>query len=302
MRWVVEHPISALVILIVFLWSITITTRVSNKIPRQATTQASRVTSVDNAVVPAAAAYTSDSKEPAASTKPAVSVSGTYVGTVHNQTSNASSSVVVVLHQTKGGLLDGCMDVKFPLYGSGALLGSIQGTHLSFVVSNLTYQGDASKNEIAGSYGVSGPEEDHLGKFRLTKQKAAKASYECVNGALTSVATAESPSTSSGQASDAPRGSKVLPSNAKSHLPIRATVTGDYRYSTLYKRCAFLPSENYGRCGFGPEVVAELKRGDGVTVLSPLTRAENGQDIYKVRTDQGWVGWIDVQAVTLDPQ
>jgi hypothetical protein len=60
--------------------------------------------------------------------------------------------------------------------------------------------------------------------------------------------------------------------------------------------------ENAGRCDFGPEEVAELKQGDRVKVLSPLTRAQSGDDIYKVRTQQGWEGWIKAEGITLESQ
>jgi hypothetical protein len=74
-------------------------------------------------------------------------------------------------------------------------------------------------------------------------------------------------------------------------LPPYGTVDGDY--ADLEKRCAFLPDDNYRRCNFQPETIAKLNRGDRVRILSPLTRAENGTDIYKIRTQQGWEGWIN---------
>lgn len=79
-----------------------------------------------------------------------------------------------------------------------------------------------------------------------------------------------------------------------------AIVTG--MYATLDKRCAFLPYDNYGRCGYGPETIARLQRGDRVRVLSPQVRAENGDDIRKVRTEQGWVGWIDSRSIKVEEQ
>lgn len=80
-----------------------------------------------------------------------------------------------------------------------------------------------------------------------------------------------------------------------------AVVTGRYG-ATLYKRCAFLPFEDYSRCSFGHERVAQLKQGDRVRFLSPLTEAQSGADIYKVRTQQGWVGWARAEDLTLERQ
>jgi hypothetical protein len=73
-------------------------------------------------------------------------------------------------------------------------------------------------------------------------------------------------------------------------------------YTKIYKRCAFLPRDNYARCNYQPETVAELRSGDRVRVLSRMVRAESGDDIYKVRTEQGWEGWIDARCITLESQ
>jgi hypothetical protein len=80
-----------------------------------------------------------------------------------------------------------------------------------------------------------------------------------------------------------------------------AIVTGNY-YGSLKKRCAFLPLTNYGRCHYQPETIAELRGGDRVRILSPQLRAENGDDIYKIRTQQGWEGWIDSRGITIETQ
>jgi hypothetical protein len=220
--------------------------------------------------------------------KPTVSVSGTYIGTVHNQTANLSSTFTVVIHQTKAGLFEGCAEVKPPLYGSGVLRGSIRGSHVNFVVADITFQGDASKTGITGSYVVSRQEGNQLGDFRLSKQTGTKASYGCADGAVLEFEISDSPT---------PTTKPV----AKTPTARFAVVTGRDG-ATVYKRCAFLPLENYGRCNYGPEEVAELKRGDRVRILSPLTRAQNGDDIYKVKTQQGWEGWARAEDITLEPQ
>jgi hypothetical protein len=121
---------------------------------------------------------------------PTVTVSGTYVGTVHNQTVNTISTFTAVIHQAKDGAFDGCMEVKPPLYGRGALRGSIHGSHVNFVVADITFQGDASKSGITGSYVVVRQDGNQLGEFHLMKQTAAAPSYDCEGGVVTSSLTA----------------------------------------------------------------------------------------------------------------
>jgi len=134
------------------------------------------------------------------------SVSGTYVGTVHNQTVNLSSSFATVLHQTNGGALEGCMEVQPPLYGSGALHGSMQGSHVDFMVADITFRGDASTSGIVGSYVVTRQEGNQLGEFHLTRQPGAEYLYRCEGGVLTAVSQAQS---------DVPPGYKVLATGSK---------------------------------------------------------------------------------------
>lgn len=252
---------------------------------QQAPVQPSQAAS--NATIPPSAGYSVVSEEPATS-KPTVSVSGTYSGTVHNQTVNLSSTFKAVIHQTKAGLLLGCMEVKPPLYGSGPLRGSIVGSHVNFVVTDITFEGEASKAGITGSYVVTRQAGNQSGNFRLTKQNLTNASYGCADGAVVKFdAVNEAP----------PKPKSV----AKASAAMFAVVTGRYG-ATVYKRCAFLPTENVGRCNFGPEEVAELKQGDRVHILSPLTRAQSGDDIYKVRTQQGWEGWARAEDLTVEPQ
>jgi len=221
-------------------------------------------------------------------------IAGTYVGTVHNQTVGLTSSFAAVLYQKKAGVLDGCMDVKPPLYGSGSLHGSIHGSHVDVVVADIRFQGVSLKNEITGSYVVSRQDGQQLGDFRLTKQPAgAEAQYGCANGKLTEVGTESKTATIDFQ-----------PEHAEKPHPTPVAVyaiVGPY-YTSLYKRCAFLPKDNYGRCNYRPQTVAQLKNGDRVRVLSSEVRAEDGDDIYKVRTQQGWEGWIDSRGITMEPQ
>lgn len=66
----------------------------------------------------------------------------------------------------------------------------------------------------------------------------------------------------------------------------------------LQHRCAF----NVGAdpCGSGAEVIADLRRGDRVETLSAVQRTTGGFDIYRVRTSEGWEGWINAEILSLD--
>jgi hypothetical protein len=230
--------------------------------------------------------YTVDEKT-TGTQSPTVSVSGTYAGTVHNQTANVSSTFTVVFHQTKAGLLDGCVEVKPPLQGSGVLRGSVHGSQVTFDVADITFHGDTSKSGIAGSYVVTRQAGNQLGDFHLSRQTGGSASFGCADGAVVEFEVVDAP----------PKPKPVV----KSAAATSAVVTGRYG-ATIYKRCAFLPLENYGRCDYGPEEVAQLKQGDRVRVLSSLTRAQSGDDIYKVRSQQGWEGWARAEDLTLEPK
>jgi hypothetical protein len=300
LRWSREHPMLAISIPIVLVW--VIAALAGGDTSPQANTSclpSQKVEVNGNFVCPSpvpvsqASGATQVPTAPAivspapAQSKPIVSVSGTYLGTVHNQTANLSSSFAAILHQTKGGMLEGCMEVKPPLYGSGALHGSINGSHADFVVADITFRGDASKNTIAGSYVVSRQDGQQLGDFRLEKRKEGDPQYYCNDAVLTEV---QKEVTSPDVIVVPP---ERLPS-AKSTV-IYATVISDY--AAIEKRCAFLPSDNYGRCHYEPETIARPRKSDRLVILSPLTRAEDGEDIYRVRTAQGWEGWINSRFV-----
>jgi DnaJ domain len=222
-------------------------------------------------------------------------IAGTYFGVVHNKTANLTASFGVLFQNKDGVTLDGCMDVKPPLYGGGLLHGVTRGSHIDFAVNNIRFQGEASDSdkEVAGSYIVSKSEGlQELGDFHLARQMGAYPEYRCTDGTLTEVQTKTKTAASDSQPWT--RYAKAPPKP----VAVYAIVTGTY--ATLDKRCAFLPSDNYGRCGYKPETLARLQRGDRLRVLSPKIRAENGEDIRKVRTEQGWEGWIDISNITLE--
>lgn len=67
------------------------------------------------------------------------------------------------------------------------------------------------------------------------------------------------------------------------------------QYAAIYPRCYFLTHWEY-RCS---DSIARLRDGDHVQILSPLTRAENGEDIYKVRF-LSWEGWMNSKTIELE--
>jgi hypothetical protein len=230
---------------------------------------------------PATAAFTTIS-EPSKAT---VSVSGTYLGTVQNKTANLSSTVAAVFRQSKTGVLEGCMKIKPPLYGSGAVQGTVRGAYVNFTVADITFHGDSLKNLITGSYVVSRQDGQQLGDFRIEKRKEGDPQYYCNGATLTEVEVTP------------PHQPEVIVVPREKPKTTVVIVTSDY--ASIDKRCAFLPTDNYARCNFQPETIARPRKYDRLTVLSPLTRAENGEDIYKVRTAQGWEGWIDSKFVQI---
>jgi hypothetical protein len=171
-----------------------------------AASAAAGVTAVSDGRVGDKAADFSDVDEFVAS----VSFSGTYAGTVHNRTVNLSSTFTAVIHETKDGVLDGCMKVHPPLYGSGVLRGSIRGSHVNFTVADITFQGRVSKTGITGSYVVTRQEGSQLGDFRLTKQTRSNTSYVCTDGEVTKFEVVDA-APSSQQFSDVPPGAQALP-------------------------------------------------------------------------------------------
>ncbi len=67
----------------------------------------------------------------------------------------------------------------------------------------------------------------------------------------------------------------------------------------LKKLCAF--DIGTWPCGFGvEETIAILKPGDRVRVLSTKTRTKDGSDVYRIRTAQGWEGWITESSLMLE--
>jgi DnaJ domain len=216
---------------------------------------------------------------------------GMYVGTVHNSTAGKTAPMTVFFEGLQGGSLGGCTSITPPLYGSGSLSGTQSGDDVRFTVQNINFQGRRAGARVDGSYVVSGLDgTKQFGQFHLKRRSALGSNSHCNDGVLTD----DSKSVGVEVAA-----ATVPLSNANVVREGQNVAVVTENYAELNKRCAFLPADNYGRCGFAPETVAQLKMGDHLRVLSSLTRAENGKDILKVKTEQGWVGWIDANYVSL---
>jgi hypothetical protein len=108
------------------------------------------------------------------------SVAGHYAGTVHNQTAALSADFSIELHDAHGAL-SGSMSVKPPLYGSGALKGTIDNNILTFTVTSdigvIVFTGVPDGDRISGRYTVQRPAGgQEAGSFQLSKQNPTKPS------------------------------------------------------------------------------------------------------------------------------
>lgn len=84
------------------------------------------------------------------------SLTGTFVGTVHNLTANLRAKFGLFIKENRN-TISGCMAVWKPLYGSGPLSGSVNGTSVQFDVSGpswIHFDGELSGNQISGTYQV----------------------------------------------------------------------------------------------------------------------------------------------------
>jgi serine protease Do len=100
-------------------------------------------------------------------------VNGVFNGVVHNQTGDVSAQFGIVVSEEQG-ILTGCMGVRQPLFGSGALDGFVLDSDITFVVSSaigkITFQGKKRNAAVNGTYTVEGLDgtEQH-GTFALQR-------------------------------------------------------------------------------------------------------------------------------------
>jgi hypothetical protein len=85
-------------------------------------------------------------------------LTGTYSGVVQNLTAGVSADFQILVTE-RNGAIDGCMEVKPPLIGSGSLRGTANGLHFSFVVASdsvqIAFDGQRNATNLSGTYLVS---------------------------------------------------------------------------------------------------------------------------------------------------
>jgi hypothetical protein len=102
--------------------------------------------------------YPTPSQNSQASTGESAELTGTYSGVVHNLTAGVSADFQILVTETNGAI-NGCMEVKAPLIGSGSLRGKANGVNFSFVVASdamqLAFDGQRNGTHLTGTYLVS---------------------------------------------------------------------------------------------------------------------------------------------------
>jgi S1-C subfamily serine protease len=90
---------------------------------------------------------------------PNAELTGEYSGVVQNLTAGQSADFTILVSESKGGAIQGCMAVKLPLVGSGYLRGIVQGPQLSFGVvgdfGKISFSGQRDASDLSGTYVVS---------------------------------------------------------------------------------------------------------------------------------------------------
>ena len=104
------------------------------------------------------------------------SLSGEYTGSAHNQTAALAAHLEIKLRNSSG-TLSGFMSVKPPLYGSGDLMGTVEGKGLTFTVRSdigtIVFTGAYEGDQITGKYTVQHPAGgQEFGRFSLSKKNA----------------------------------------------------------------------------------------------------------------------------------
>jgi hypothetical protein len=101
-------------------------------------------------------------------------LTGTYSGVVQNLTAGVSADFQILVTE-RNGAIDGCMEVKPPLIGSGSLRGTANGLHFSFVVASdsvqIAFDGQRNATILSGTYLVSNRDggSKQTGTFVLNK-------------------------------------------------------------------------------------------------------------------------------------
>lgn len=127
-----------------------------------------------------AAVRTPQANEPQESARQTVSrtMTGSYLGTVHNVTGDASAPFGIFTVEEQG-IMWGCMAVRAPLYGSGPLYGSVDGKNLHFSVNSpsfkIVFDGVLDGRQLSGTYTVENPNgTSQQGEFLLVKKDSKR--------------------------------------------------------------------------------------------------------------------------------
>ena len=103
-------------------------------------------------------------------------LTGSFWGTAHNLTANVTAGFGIIVEERQG-LLQGCLGVKAPLYGSGPLQGSVQGDDVQFDVNGASiymhFEGRNSADGFRGIYSAYPPGGGReSGEFTLERQRS----------------------------------------------------------------------------------------------------------------------------------
>jgi S1-C subfamily serine protease len=121
---------------------------------------------------------TSSSGETARNSPVSATLTGTFLGTVHNVSVDLSAPFLLFIEERQG-IIQGCFGVKSPLYGSGPLQGSVNGDDVQFDVTSplysLHFQGQRKGTALSGTYTAlpQGGNEQY-GHFDLEKKDSKR--------------------------------------------------------------------------------------------------------------------------------
>ncbi len=136
-------------------------------------------THVSNAQPAVAEGKPSDNEKSSTSSTPPVTMTGFFLGTVHNVNVNLAAQFVLFIEDHHG-TIQGCFGVKSPLYGSGPLQGSVHGDDVQFRVTSplfyLRFEGKRNTDkEWSGTYtAVPQGGKEQSGYFDLEKKDSKK--------------------------------------------------------------------------------------------------------------------------------
>jgi len=107
---------------------------------------------------PSTSRYATSSQTSQASIPESAELTGTYSGVVQNLTAGVSADFTILVTE-RNRAIQGCMEVKPPLFGSGSLRGTTNGLNFSFVIASnsmqLEFDGQRNGTNLNGTYLVS---------------------------------------------------------------------------------------------------------------------------------------------------